>query len=210
MDSVSICNLALNMLGIPTITSFDDQNNNAKLCKRFFPVIRDRVLRDHSWSFAATGTTLQQLTTPPFDPDYQYACALPGDLIRIIGVTPEQPYRKAGRSIFVNELPATLFYVRCVEDSDLFDETFCEALQYALAAEIAGSSTQDLQKVNYYRTEYQRILSLARSIDSQENRYANQLSPRRSNFIAARSADTVSQIRPGKINWVEGNAGKQV
>lgn len=210
MDSVTICNLALNMLGIPQITSFDDQNNNAKLCKRFFPVIRDRVLRDHSWSFATTGTNLQQLTTLPFDPDYQYACALPGDLIRIVGLSPDQAYRKAGRNIFVNELPATLFYVRQVENSDLFDETFCEALQYALAAEIAGSSTLDLQKVNYYRTEYQRILALARSIDSQENRFANQLAPRRSNFIAARNIDDASMIKPGKLNWVEGNAGKQV
>ena len=130
--------------------------------------------------------------------------------MRIIGVYPDQPFRKVARNIFVNALPATLVYVKKIEDTSLFDDTFSEALQYALAAEIAGASTQDLQKVNYFRSEYNRILALARSIDSQENRYAHQLAPRRSNFIASRNIDDASSIRPGKIEWVEGNAGKQV
>ena len=37
MDSVQICNLALMMAGIPPITSFQDENNNAKQCKTFSP-----------------------------------------------------------------------------------------------------------------------------------------------------------------------------
>ncbi|MBQ9088663.1 MAG: hypothetical protein IJY46_07775 [Lentisphaeria bacterium] len=210
MDSVSICNLALNMLGIPHITSFDDTNNNAQMCKRFYPVVRDRVLRDHLWSFATTSTELQKLSGSACDPDFQYVCSLPGNLIRIVSLFPDVPFRKVGRTLLVDTFPVTLLYIQKVDDPTLFDETFTEALQYALAAEIASASTQDIQKVNFYRSEYTRVLALARSIDSQENCHAYQSPERRSSFLSARGRPISPRRNSGKINFVEGNAGKQI
>ena len=209
MDTITICNLALNMLGIPQILNFDEANDNAKLCKRFFPVVRDRVLRDHPWSFAAASCKLSELAdTAPFDPRFSFVCPLPGDLLRVNEIHPGAPYRIAGRNIFVTELPATLVYTRKVEDSSLFDETFAEALQYALAAEIGMANTRDPHLIALYRQEYERRLAIARSIDSQENHGAYALPPRRSHWIAARSA-ALPCLPAGKLNWVEGNAGKQ-
>ena len=52
MNTIEICNLSLMMIGMPTIVSFENNNNNARMCKNFFPTVRDRVLRDHCWSFS--------------------------------------------------------------------------------------------------------------------------------------------------------------
>lgn len=207
MDSVSICNLALMQVGIPPITSFNDANNNAKLCKDFFPVLRDRVLRDHPWSFATAFHDLQKLDEPSFDPDYEVVCALPGDLIRVIELVGNRPYRRIENKILVKELPATLLYTRRIEDPELFDETFIEALQYLLAAEIGLSNTRDTQMIAMFRQEYERRLALARSIDSQENRHALQNGPRRSSWIRGRGQGA-ENYRP--VKWTVGTEGKQV
>jgi hypothetical protein len=186
MDSVTICNLALMMVGIPAITSFDDSNNNARLCKEFFPVLRDRVLRDHTWSFAVASCDLQQLDERCIDRDFQFVCALPGDAIRVINLDDDSPYRRIGNRILVRKLPARVMYIKRVEDSNLFDETFVEALQYLIAAEIGMANTRDAQLINLFTQKYQLALATARSIDSQENRFAYQNNPQRSSWLAAR------------------------
>lgn len=206
MDSISICNLALMMVGIPAITSFQDENNNAKLCRTFFPVLRDRVLRDHTWSFATAGCELQCLDEKSIDPEYRHVCALPGDVIRVIEIAGNRPYRRVENKVLVQELPATLLYTRRVEDPGLFDETFVEALQYLLAAEIGMSNTRDAQLINMYRREYEKRLALARSIDSQENRHAMQNRPQRSSWIRSRG-NGIENDRP--VKWTRGTEGKQ-
>ena len=205
MDSVEICNMALGMLGMPFITSFGDNNNHAQLCKRFFPALRDRVLRDHNWSFATKFCELQQLNVTSPDPRYAYVCGLPGDILRIVELIDGRPYRRIGRKIFVRELPATLVYTARIEDPELFDDTFTEALQYLVAAEIGMAHTRDAQLANLHRQEYERILAVARSIDSQENRHAAQNSPPRSFWLTGRGRN--DDCRP--VKWTEGNAGKQ-
>ena len=208
MDSVSICNMALGMLGMPSIVSFSDENNNAQLCGRFFPALRDRVLRDHTWSFAHASCMLQALDEEGFDPAFPRVCAIPADLIRIVGIVPDMPFRRQGKRVHVPELPARLIYIRRVEDPTQFDEAFTEALQYLLAAEIGMAHTRDMQLCNNYRQEYERILAVACSIDSQENAAAYQPLPRRSHWLASRGSGVRDDYsRPCK--WTEGTEGKQ-
>lgn len=185
MDAVTICNLALNMVGIPPIVSFSDNNNNAKLCERFYPVLRDKVLRDHTWSFATFSIKLPRLAEKPFDPRFEFAFQLPSDLLRIIEVIPDVPFRKVRDMIFANQ-DVTCVYVGKVEDTELFDVTFTDALQYLIAAEIGLANTRDGNLISYYRQQYERSLAIARSIDSQENHHNYQTPDRYSSFIAAR------------------------
>ena len=210
MNTVGICNAALAMLGISTITSFEENNVNAKLCKSFFPTLRDRVLRDHSWSFAAKYHPLPLLDMDSPDPEFPYVAQLPGDLIRIIRIIPRDiPYTKTGRTILLAEPAEQLVYTARITDPELFDAAFTEALQYLMAAEIGMANTRDAQLVNMYRTEYERRLAVARSLDSMENRHAYQ-SRRRSDWLAARHGASIKRPRRvGKTEWVEGTAGKQ-
>ena len=208
MDSVTICNLALMMVGIPAISSFEDINNNAKLCKSFFPVLRDRVLRDHTWSFAAAAADLQRLQETSFDHKYPFVCALPGDVIRVVNLEGDAPYRRAGNKILVQSLPARVIYIRRIEDPNLFDETFVEALQYLIASEIGMANTRDAQLIQLFRQKYEHSLMIARSIDSQENRFAYQKPAAHSNWLAARG-EAITSAAAG-VQWTEGTCGKQV
>lgn len=208
MDSVAICNMALMAAGIPPITTFDENNDNARLCKDFFPVLRDRVLRDHTWSFATAYFELQQLSEKSPDPSYPIACVLPGDTIRVIGLTDNSPYRRTDNRILIAAYPATLVYIRRVEDPNLFDASFVEALQNLISSEVALSSSRDIQQAQYFRNEYERKLAVARSIDSQENSHIHQNEYRYSSFVAARSGNYGTPGR-NKTVFVTGNAGKQ-
>lgn len=209
MDKLKICNLALMLVGIPPITSLDGENNNARLCQTFFPIIRDRVLRDHPWSFATTFYDLQALHETSPDPRFPKVCLLPGDVVRIISLEPDRPYRKVGNNILVEELPARLCYTRSVEDSNLYDSTFIEAVQYLLAAEIGLANTRDAQLISMFRQEYERRLAVARSIDSSENRFEHQNGPRRSGWLGARRSAWNERGFAGPIRWTAGNAGIQ-
>jgi hypothetical protein len=213
MDSITLCNLSLNMLGINNITSFDDTNNNAQLCKTFFPVCRDRVLRDHAWSFAAAKTNLSALQgVESIDPDLPFVCSLPGDCIAVRDVIGDIPYRTWGRKIMVQSLPASVIYTARIEDTSLFDATFCEALQYILAAELGMSNTRNSGLIQLFRQEYERKLAIARSIDSSENRYAYQNHRRHSNWLDSRGAGSCDarSCTGAPVKFVEGTAGKQV
>ena len=186
MDSVTICNLALMMVGIPAITSFDENNNNAKLCKEYYPVLRDRVLRDHHWSFATKNIPLQQMNEKSPDAKYPFVCGLPGDVIRVIRLEDDSPFLRVGNRLFVQSFPNRLIYTSRVEDPNLYDETFVEALQYLIASEIGLANTRDGQLMDYFRKRYEQSLATARSIDSQENRFSFRTSKKRSSWIEAR------------------------
>lgn len=208
MDSVSICNMALLMLGIPSITSFDDSNNNAKLCKAFFPVLRDRCLRDHVWSFATAAQELQILSETSYDPEYEYVCGLPVDVIRVIGLIGGSKYRRIGKKILVKHHPVKVEYIRRITDAEEFDATFVEALQYLLAGELGMANTRDAQLINMYRQEYEKRLAVARAIDSQENIYSAQPGSRHSNWLASRRGAGVDIGE--RTVWVEGTEGIQI
>lgn len=209
MDSVTICNMALMAAGIPPIVSFEETNNNAKLCKSFYPVLRDRVLRDHTWSFATTYYPLQQSADASPDPELPVQCVLPGDIIRIVGLLDNSPYRRIGNRILVSAPNLTLVYIARVEDPNLFDASFVEALQNLISAEVVLSASRDVQQAQFFRNEYERKLSIARSIDSQENTHAYQPPAAHSTFIAARNHGAAPSAR-SKVVFVKGNAGKQV
>ena len=208
MNAVQLCNMALSSLGIPTIVSFDDDSNQARQCKIFFPVLRDRVLRDHIWSFALAGAELQELSETPYDPTFSTVCALPVDLIRLVDVYPEQEYRLNGRKLLTHSAIVHIVYVRRVENPELFDPLFCDALQSLMASEIALSNTRDASLAQYHRQEYERRLLLAQSVDSQENIHIIQPGQFHSNFIAAKFGRSI-RGNEQKITARTGDCGVQ-
>lgn len=205
MNSIDICNLALGMLGMPRITSFEETNNNARLCADFFPVLRDRLLREHFWSFAVTTAVLPELQEISPYRDYAKVFSVPADSVRVVGISGDEEYIIAGNKIYTNCSPCTLVYVSSVEDPELFDSAFSGCLQYLLAAEIGAANTRDPNLVNYYMSQYQSMLSQAKAMDSQENVFASQFSAPHNPFLAARGGHTsrFKAVKPTK-----GTAGR--
>jgi len=102
MNDVTICNLALGHLGdIANVKSINppDQSVQAQLCKRFYPAARNALLEMSSWGFATVRAKLAQVGNPTLaiaqgvDPaatqgTWQFAYALPNDVINVISVLP--------------------------------------------------------------------------------------------------------------------------
>lgn len=84
-SQVSICNQALGWLGANLITSLNDDNREAQLCKTNYDDIRDAVLEEREWTFAVRRITLAPVVLPPA---YGYArqFLLPPDVIRVLNI----------------------------------------------------------------------------------------------------------------------------
>lgn len=84
-SQVSICNQALGWLGANLITSLDDDNREAQLCKTNYPDIRDAVLEEREWTFCVRRIMLSPTVVEPVY-GYTNQFLLPPDVIRILNV----------------------------------------------------------------------------------------------------------------------------
>lgn len=82
---VSICNQALGWLGANLITSLNDDNKEAALCKANYPDIRDAVLEEREWTFCVRRISLSPTVVEPVY-GYTNQFLLPPDVIRILNV----------------------------------------------------------------------------------------------------------------------------
>lgn len=186
MTTVEICNMALVRLGIPPVVSLDESGETAGKLRAFFPALRDRLLSEHSWSFATKSDTPPLLSEESPDPQFEFVLGMPPDCIRIIETEGNRPFRRIGFRILTDLYPVKVLYTARVTDPGLFDPRFTEALIDLLTAELAMAGTRDANLAGLYRNEYERALLQARSEDSRENRGAYRPRPRRSSWIEAR------------------------
>jgi len=84
-SQVSICNLALGWLGANLITSLNDDNREAQLCKTNYDDIRDAVLEEREWTFAVRRLTLPPMVLQPVY-GYRNQFLLPNDVLRLLNV----------------------------------------------------------------------------------------------------------------------------
>lgn len=87
-SALNICNLALTMVGEPSIFSVDptqDQSTQAQLCARFYPEARNRVLEGHSFAFATRFAELEQVTNDR--DDWAFCYALPKNMLAPLSLT---------------------------------------------------------------------------------------------------------------------------
>jgi hypothetical protein len=168
---VEICNRALGAIGQGAITSLDDQNTAARLCQRFYPQLRDEMLRGHPWNFAMARASLPALTAVPTW-GFTLAYQLPTDCLRVWRVGEVYRFAKwkvEGRTI-VTDLgaPLSIQYIRQVTDPAEFDPIFVSALAARLAMEITMPIANDRTLRETMMREYQTHLRAARGADGQE------------------------------------------
>ena len=208
MTGIDICNEALSSLGIPAITSFNDDSNEARFLKINYPNWRERVLSDHFWSFATVAADLQVLEEKPFDLSFDFLCRLPIDYIRLVELQPRTRCRIAGGNIMVQHHPCRIVYIRNVTNDPELTAPFCEALVCFVASKIAGKISRMPEMANQQLMKYQEALALARSYDSRDNISwedfvtASLLGPFEGAFVAGKAAqaaaDALSPILTGR------------
>lgn len=169
---VEIYNMALAELGAEAILSTDEGSTNADLCNRFYPIVRDSVLRSHPWNCAIYRQDLSRLVAAPiFEYTYQYQ--LPSDpyCLRVLGIEDESEdtnYKIEGRYLLTDEDAVAIKYIGRVTDPNQFDSLLTEAIGLRLASRLALPVTGNRALAEMMEVLYRASLQEARTVDGME------------------------------------------
>lgn len=149
---VDICNLALARVGdAATLASLSPPEGSAEAdhCNRLYPIARNSLFEAHNWSFLTRRDALAELDTETYG--WQYAYALPADLIHAIAVfASDDKYcehswdfqverTESGAVLFTDCPQAVLRYTQTTEAAERFSPLFVDALAWLLASYLAGA-----------------------------------------------------------------------
>lgn len=170
VSEIKICNLALRKLGARLIESLSDSSQEAVTCNLFYEQVRDAVLREHPWNFAAARVRLAKLAdAPAFGYSFQYQ--LPVDCLHLRQLnSAEDEFVVEGDKILTNRDGASAVYTMKVTNPVLFDPSFVMAVSARLAAEMADDITGSTSKAREMWTLYLNAMQSARLADSAEGR----------------------------------------
>ena len=168
---VQIVNNALIKIGANAILTLTEDSEAARAANLIYEQVRDSCLRDHVWNFAVNRVELaQNSTAPAFEFAYQYN--LPSDCLRVLQMeSMDMFYQIEGGKLLTNEGTAKILYLARVEDVNLFDSMFVEALSARIAAELAVTLAESNTLYTNMMEIYRQKLSDARSMDAQESGY---------------------------------------
>ncbi len=156
-DSLAICNIALSKLGESPISGIDPNGSPAaRLCYMHYHPVRREVLCATRWSFATQRTTLQAAAEESGDGSRALAHTLPGDCLRVLEVS-SPCWTLRGRRIYCPAESVRLTYTADVDDPELFDPLFVEALATRLACKLCIPLTSSTTARQALTEEYHRI-----------------------------------------------------
>lgn len=152
MDPVTICNMALGLIGQNRIASLNDKSVAAELCKTFFIPSVKKAISEKAWLFA-TGPNLIDFGNPtPMDhpdPDLPVAFKVPAEVATIYKCADAGGdftiiWERRDEYVVAEAGVTKLFAVatRYVADPDRWTPTFCWAVAYLLTSILVGPLTE--------------------------------------------------------------------
>lgn len=203
---VEICNLALGNIRAGSINDIDEASFQAQQCKLRYPIIRDKLLTDYSWSFAVKVQELELLNTSVTD--WAYVYSYPNDSLKIerllVGYCPDSSHiynyptqlndqvsefkviNHGDKRVVLSNTPnLSIMYRARITDSSIFPASFVMAFSYLLAADLAipvvsGDAGRSYRSDCY--SIFNEMLNEALTNDTSENHYAEE----ESEFITIR------------------------
>lgn len=172
-SEVGIANRALQRLGANRITSLTESSRNARSVNAAYTELRDAELRRHTWHFSIKRAQLAASSTDPaFGPAKAYP--LPSDFLRLL--PPDAQYHSndldwkiEGDAIVTGEsAPLNIRYVARIEDPNLMDALFREALALRIAKELCEELTQSNTKYQLVEQDYRAALREAMNTNAIE------------------------------------------
>lgn len=177
MSEVSICNLAITRVGGNPITSLDDNQTEAIVCKKNYASLRDAVLEASNWSFAKKRYKLNLDSTAPLF-EYDNAFNVPAEVLRVIGayrggtgsnaLSPITNWDLEDDQVLTNEGVVFIKAIRRVTNTDRYSSLFEEALSARLAAELAVPVTSSTKIMRDMFAIYDAKLDEAAGADGQQ------------------------------------------
>lgn len=202
--STGIANLTADLLKVEPVTNInpaDAGSKFAKMANRWYDESRREVLAEHAWDFALKRA---QIAAASDGPDFGYSAKflLPADFIRVATIgdelNPETSYEfEAGYILGDFTSPLDLRYVFDQEDITTFSPKFIQCLIRKLAANMAYGMTGNRSFANEMEDTYQEYLSVARTIDGQQNPPKK---IRRSRWaMAKQGASSLDAVHSGRV-----------
>ena len=172
---VEIASNALRLLGDDPITSFSDDTERARLVNAIYEEMRDEVTRASVWNCCKSRQVLASLSeTPAFG--WAYYHQLPADCLRVVDVLSGDTridHTIEGRRLMTDVSSVNLIFLQRVTDPNEFDVLFISAYTARIAAELALPVSGSNTVATAMWTAYDKKITEARTIDSQEGTPAN-------------------------------------
>jgi hypothetical protein len=158
-SALSICSDALLMLGAKPISSFTEGTDEASICDRLYPDIRDQTLMVYPWSFSFKKVQLARLVTTPTN-EFKYEYQMPSDRLGAPrAVYPSNAvsghitfdYRIMGSKLLSNEEQIYVDYQYYVPETEM-PVWFVQLLKYMTAWHIASPITDQVEKAQYWQS----------------------------------------------------------
>lgn len=153
---VALCGLAMDLLGVTPITSFEEGSPQAGVAARLYPAIRDQLLSSHPWHFAQRVLQLARRADPPRG--WSHAFAPPADMLELRGLWPsasltQEPVRmfdwQDGQIVAEHPDLWALYLARPAVPN--WPAPFAALVRYALAAEFALVLTERPDRAEHWR-----------------------------------------------------------
>jgi len=181
MDRLDLMRLALTNLGVDEQLDDPDATDSraARAFRDVWDMTRDATLRAHLWNFAVDPAGRQLTADGAFTAatlgDHSHRFALPEDYLRLDlqRLRPEnlrRDVRVSRRYIYANDAgPIHIAYVARVEAVGEWDELFCNAFAWRLAAATTKRITGGAPAAAGLMQEFRAAVLEAKSIDGREN-----------------------------------------
>jgi hypothetical protein len=159
VSDIDICNLALSRLGAAPIVTLTEETQNGELCKRFYSVVYDRVLRTFAWKCAMERVALAAVTAPAFGWDYAFALPASPYCLRVIEMDdPSYEFDVEGRKLLTDRSTAKIRYISRAQTGNL-DPHCVQAVYINLAIELTHSIVgKDTIKNTLYEELLEKIM----------------------------------------------------
>ncbi|MCC8189348.1 MAG: hypothetical protein LIP77_01755 [Planctomycetes bacterium] len=176
---LDIINLALSRSGAARIDSLDEASKSGRTARLSWDTARDATLRGHEWGFAARRERLALLEDKPVGGRYAYAMPPDYIVIRRVHATPEAAAEDPGipfvmrqvsgrMAIICDAAGAVADYTARVDNCELFDDIFTDALAWRLASDFAMALKSDVDSAGAAIQLADRLTAQASTANARE------------------------------------------
>lgn len=167
-SSLSICNGALQKIGMKRIMSLSDDTTEGKACNAEYDKVRKFILRLYPWGFAIKRVILAPAPTAP-EFEFSYRLPLPSDFMRLVDLYEyDGRYRLEGTAILADADSLNLRYVADVSDFTKADSLFVEAFEWYLGYTLARYLTESDSVRQEAMQGFKGVMPLAKFVQSTE------------------------------------------
>ncbi len=192
-SEAGIANLALSLAQSSSqISSLDQPNSKAaRTCKRWYPVVRDELLRSYFWNFATDWIAIAEVLPAPTGGKFLKAFEIPEDCLRVLEVAniakADWTVGKDKRLLCNGTAPLDVRGILRIDAIGRWDALFKSMFAHQLAIRVAPELSRHRGIVKDLKPLFDELRMQARTIDSYEKEQDNNEPDYVSEYIAVRA-----------------------